>query len=32
MLIIFAFATSYMCYLDTDGASYLAPYTPIEFD
>lgn len=31
MLIIFAFETAYMCYLDNDGSSYLAPYTPIEF-
>lgn len=31
MLIIYIFEPAYMCYLDNDGATYLAPYTPIEF-
>ncbi len=31
MLIVYIFEPAFMCYLDTEGSSYLAPYTPIEF-
>lgn len=31
MSILYIYEEAYMCYLDTDGSTYLAVYTPISF-
>ena len=31
MSVIYIFEEAYMCYLDSEGGTYLVPYTPISF-